>query len=110
MNLICAIRAIISYIYNTNYIFLAYFPKRFNIWNQSRPFICNHHQAINPLSTNPGKWSNTVEQFFGNLPTNCLTVFDHFVGLVLKGLSNKLFEIDGQKGFYTLLFSQNPLK
>ena len=27
-----------------------------------------------------------VTQFVGNLPTNCLNVFDHFVGLVLKGL------------------------
>ena len=26
-------------------------------------------------------------QFVGNLPTNCLSVFDHFVGLALKGLS-----------------------
>ena len=27
-------------------------------------------------------------QFVGNLPTNWLSVFDHFVGLALKGLSN----------------------
>ena len=32
------------------------------------------------------KWSKTLKQFVGNLPTNCLSVFDHFVGLVLKGL------------------------
>ena len=32
------------------------------------------------------KWSNTLKQFVGNLPTNCLSVFDHFVGLALKGL------------------------
>ena len=30
------------------------------------------------------KWSNTLKQFVGKLPTNCLSVFDHFVGLVLK--------------------------
>ena len=40
----------------------------------------------NPLSANPTKWSNTVKQFVGNLPTNCLNVFDHFVILGLKGL------------------------
>ena len=33
---------------------------------------------INPLSANPTKCSNT----------NCLSVFDHFVGLALEGLSN----------------------
>ena len=41
---------------------------------------------INPLSANPTKWSNTLKQFVGNLPTNCLSLFDHFVKLALKGL------------------------
>ena len=36
------------------------------------------------LNANPTKWSNTLKQFVGNLPTNCLCVLDHFVGLVLK--------------------------
>ena len=40
----------------------------------------------NPLSVNPTKWSNTLEQLVPNLPTNCLSVFDHFVGLALKGI------------------------
>ena len=51
---------------------------------------------FNPLRTNPTKWSNTLRQFVGKLPTNCLSVFDHFVGLVLKGLrtvSNCCWEI-----------------
>ena len=43
---------------------------------------------INPLSANPTKWSNTLKQFVGNLTTNCLSVFDYFVKLALKGLSN----------------------
>ena len=38
--------------------------------------------SINPLSTNPTKWSNTLKQFVGNL-----RVFDHFVKLALKGLT-----------------------
>ena len=42
--------------------------------------------ALNPLSANPEKWSNTLKQFVGNLPTNCLSVFDHFMNLALKGL------------------------
>ena len=43
---------------------------------------------INPLSANPIKWSNTLKQFVGKLPTNCLGVFDHFAGLALKGLTH----------------------
>ena len=42
---------------------------------------------FNPLSANPTKWSNTLKQFIGNLPMNCLSVFDHFVELALQGLS-----------------------
>ena len=41
---------------------------------------------FNRLIVNPTKWSNTLKQFVGNLPTNCLIVFDHFVILALKGL------------------------
>ena len=36
--------------------------------------------VLNPLSANPTKWSN---------PTNCLSVFDHFVGLAFKGLNRE---------------------
>ena len=43
--------------------------------------------SVNPLSDNPTKWSNTLKQFVGKLPTNFLSVFDHFVKLVLKGLN-----------------------
>ena len=46
-----------------------------------------HNKQINPLSANITKWSNTLKQFVGKLPMNCLSVFDHFVGLALKGLS-----------------------
>ena len=45
--------------------------------------------AVNPLSANPTKWSNRLKQFVGNMPTNCLSVFDHFVGLALKGLRHR---------------------
>ena len=41
---------------------------------------------ISPLSANFTKWSKTLKQFIGNLPTNCLSVFYHFVGLALEGL------------------------
>ena len=44
---------------------------------------------LNPLSTNFKKWSNTLKQFVGNLPTICLSVFYHFVTLALKGLTSE---------------------
>ena len=43
------------------------------VWNGLIP------ANLNPLSDNPTKWSNTLKQFVGNLPTNCLSVFDHSV-------------------------------
>ena len=41
---------------------------------------------FNPFNANFTKWSKTLKQFITNLPTNCFSVFDHFVGLALKGL------------------------
>ena len=35
------------------------------------------------LSANPTKWSNTLKQFVGKFPTNCLSVFDDFMGLTI---------------------------
>ena len=42
------------------------------------------------FSANFTKWSSTLKQFVGNLLTNCLSAFDHFVGLALKGLMKGL--------------------
>ena len=47
---------------------------------------CIPWASFNPLSTNLKKWSNTLKQFVGNLPTSYLSVFDHFVVLAHKGL------------------------
>ena len=49
------------------------------------PYYCKF-KNFNPLSANPTKWSNTFKQLVGNFPTNCLSVFDDFVGFALKGL------------------------
>ena len=58
-------------------------------WN-AYSFITLHQRFIlNSLSGNLTKWSNTLKQFVGNLLTNCLSVFDHFVDLVLKRLSHE---------------------
>ena len=40
--------------------------------------------VFNPISANPTKCSYTLKQFVGNLPTNCLSVVDHFVGMALS--------------------------
>ena len=42
--------------------------------------------TFNPWSANPTIWSDTLKQFVDNLPTSCLSVFDHFLGFALKGL------------------------
>ena len=39
---------------------------------------------LNTLSASLTKLANTLKQFVGNLPTNCLSVFDHFVRLAIK--------------------------
>ena len=44
---------------------------------------------LNPLNAKFTKWPNTLKQFVGKLPTNCLSVFGHFLGLALKGLRYK---------------------
>ena len=51
------------------------------------------------MNTNPTKWSNTLKQFVASLPTNCLSVFDHFVMLALKGL-NMILKHILIEGFY----------
>ena len=47
----------------------------FNDKGSSPKFTSN----TNPLSANLTKWLNTLKQFVGKLPTNCLSVFDHFM-------------------------------
>ena len=44
-----------------------------------------HHVGfVNPLSANPTKWPNTLKQFVGKLPANCLSVFGRFVKLAVN--------------------------
>ena len=46
--------------------------------------MIGNKEDFKPLSANPTKSSKTLKQFVGILPTNCLSVFDHFVKLWLK--------------------------
>ena len=48
----------------------------------------NAFNFFNSLNANYTKWSNTLKQCVGKLSTNCLSVFDHFVKLALKGLNS----------------------
>ena len=51
-------------------------------------FVCKiRNLPFGFLSAKLIKWPNTLKQFFGSLPMNCLSVFGHFVGLALKGLT-----------------------
>ena len=66
----------------------------------------------NPLNANPEKWSNTLKQIVGNLPTICLSVFDHFMNLALKGLTRLitffllvLLHTISKIGMYGLLYT-----
>ena len=56
--------------------------------------------SINLFGANFTKWSNTHKQFVGNLSMICLSVFNHFVGLALKGLITEIIE----QGLWTLLY------
>ena len=62
---------------------------------------------LDSLSANPTKWSNTLKQFVGNLPTNSLSVFDHFVKFALKGL---LSEFGRGWGDLILLHNKDGVK
>ena len=56
------------------------------VLNPDTTFKPEKFAYINPLNANPEKRSNTLKQIVGNLPTICLSVFDHFMNLALKGL------------------------
>ena len=69
-----------------------------------------HFNNINPLSANIKKWSNTIKQFVDKFPTNCLSVFDHFVGLALKGLTRAKQLLPGKSRFTKFMGQQNNAK
>ena len=69
----------------SSFILLAALNKRYKSkTNRTELTLLVTKTRINPL--NLTTWSNTLKQFVDNLLTNCLSMFDHFVGLALKGL------------------------
>ena len=63
-------------------------------------------QIVSHLNANPTKWSNTLKQFVGKLLTNCLSVFNHFVGLALKGLSLSMTRLIPKSESQTAIVTQ----
>ena len=43
--------------------------------------------CLKPLTAKPTKWSNKLKKIRRQQPTNCLSVFDHTVGLAFNPLS-----------------------
>ena len=71
--------------FNSN--FFIFFPRgRIKIKYQIKYPKMIFFERVNPLRVNPTKWSNTLKQFVGKLRTNCLKLFDHFMGLAFKEL------------------------
>ena len=66
----------------TKYILLFYFLSRVYVF----------FYFINALSTNPKKWSNTLKQFFSCCQRIVFSVFDLFVGMMLKSLRKMHFQ------------------
>ena len=54
-----------------------------------------------PISQNGQTHSNNLS---AKLPTNCLSVFDHFVGFTLKGLSSDIFSRKDKSKNYAVLY------
>ena len=63
------------------------FSRRYHFIILLREFTNYVYWLINPLIANLTKWSNTLKQFVGNFPTNCLSVFDNFMRLALEELN-----------------------
>ena len=61
------------------------------------------------MSTNPRKWPNTPKQFVGNLPTNCLSAFDHFMKFAIKGLRMKM-HMEGNRELCVMKFFEQKKK
>ena len=82
------LRFIICFILIEVVVFLLFFAKRsigINTFNSNDLCLCE----LNSLSANPTKWPNTHT----HLPKNCLSVFDHFVILALKGLNFTSYDV-----------------
>ena len=60
--------------------------KLFSNWRKQLLFLIHNDYRHQPLSANPNKMVKYNQTISLQKPTNCLSVFDHCMGLTLKGL------------------------
>ena len=66
--------------------------------------VLNPNNFINPLNVNNHKMVKHTQRIRRLLPTNCLSVFDHFVGLALKELTKRVAEIKREPLQYIYIY------
>ena len=66
--------------------------------------VLNPNNCINPLNVNNHKMVKHTQRIRRLLPTNCLSVFDHFVGLALKELTKRVAEIKREPLQYIYIY------
>ena len=79
VNFCCPDCDVIDFEINLSFIKPFFYVTKMSISQERKKFF-------NPLSAKFIKWSNILKQIVGKLPTICLSMFDHFSGLALKGL------------------------
>ena len=77
------------FFYESNFCIL--WKKWIERCGQEKSIAYLNFREFNPLNANPEKWSNTLKQIVGKLPTICLSVFDHFMNLAFKWLTHNLY-------------------
>ena len=65
------------------------------------------HKWVNHLSANLTERLSTFKKFVGNLPTNCLSVFDHFEELAVKGVNEGPAFLRDRLRILTLILTQD---
>ena len=65
--------------------------------------------SLNPLSVNFTKLSNTLKQIVDNWRTICLSVFDYFVELALKGLKKMVYCTNTSQTLEQIFFTDSCL-
>ena len=71
--------------------------------------VLNPNNRINPLNVNNHKMVKHTQRIRRLLPTNCLSVFDHFVGLALKELTKRVAEIKREPFLYIYIFYMHSI-
>ena len=85
----------LPYFSNTNFVHVVFADLQIRLeilcfhLLQRETILCTPIVKLNLFNAKPTKRSNTLKQW----PTNCLRVFDNFVGLALKWLNKNITEM-----------------